>query len=209
MKKGAILLVIVMLISTFGYTQSLENLDYVSPFHDEVAAIKKGGQWAFINERGKIVINFRDDIVTTKSNDVSYPIFKINRCLIAKQKEGVSYFGYIDKTGKTVIEPQFLNATNFNNNEAIVLELIKENVGQNEVLVKNVVYYRYYEAIIDTNGDIKTYLNPKGVNVVLDKKFLRKPPHFKSKILSDHLYAILNENNKWAIIKINDTIPSK
>ena len=204
MKKAMILLVIIITTPFFGYTQSLEEIDYISPFHDDVASIKKDGQWAFINKKGDIIIDFRDDLVTTKFDRKNYPVFKNNRCLIVNEKEGVFYFGYINITGRTVIEPQFLNAANFNNKVATVLKLVKENVGQNEVLGKNVVYYRYYEAIIDTQGDIKTYLNPKGVNVVLDKKFLRKPPNFKSKLLSDNLYAFLNENNKWSIKKINE-----
>ena len=62
--------------------------------------------------------------------------------------------------------------------------------------------YRYYEVIIDTNGMIKNYLNPKGVNVVLDEKFLKKPPKITSKLISDDLFATLNENNKWVIKSI-------
>ena len=167
------LLIILLLIPFFTLAQTSEELDFVSPLHDDMAAIKKDNLWGFINDKGNITIGFRDDLVITETDGNKYPVFKKNRCLISVQKEGISYFGYIDKTGATVIEPQFLNALNFNNNETIALELIKDKLGENEVLHKNVVNYRYFEVIIDNKGSIKTYLNPKGVNVILDKKFLK------------------------------------
>ncbi len=203
MKKAILLLLITVLIPIFGNAQSLENLDYISPFHNDLAAIQKDGQWAFVDQKGAIVINFRNDLVATTSTDVNYPIFKNDRCLIVKEKEGISYFGYIDKTGKTVIEPKFLNAMNFNNEVAIVLELEKQNVGKNSVFNKDVIHYQYYEVLIDVDGNIKYYLTKDGVNIALDKKFLTKPPHFTSKQISENLYAVLNENKKWTLIKIN------
>lgn len=202
MKKAVILFVAILLIPAFGNSQIIENLDYISPFNEGVSAIKKNNQWAFINNEGDIVINFRDDLVTTKSDDGNYPIFKEGRCLIVNIKEGISYFGYINISGETVIEPRFLNATNFNNNGAIALELTKEEIGKNTALGKSIVNYRYFEVVIDTDGKIKNYLNPKGVNVVLDKKFLREPPKFMSKQISENLVAIKNENGKWSLKKI-------
>nr|WP_321230058.1 WG repeat-containing protein [uncultured Psychroserpens sp.] len=203
-KKAIILFIVIVLIPIFGFTQSIENLDYISPIHDGFAAIKKDGQWAFINTNGDIVVGFRNDLVTTKLDQGSYPVFVENRCLIQEKKDGISYFGYIDSSGKTIIEPQFLNATNFNNGNAIVLELVKEITGRNAALEKDIVYYKYFETIIDKNGEIKRYLNPPGVNIVLDREFLREPPKINSKRLSDNLYAILNKNKKWSLITIKN-----
>jgi len=199
MKKGVILLVVLFLISIFSSAQSLENIDYISSFNDGLAAIKKNNQWGFINKDGAIVLSFRSDLVTTKCDDGEYPIFKDGRCLIAKNNNGISYFGYIDISGKTMIDPQYLNATNFINNEAIVLKLVKEEIGKNDVLGKNIVAYKYYEVTIDTNGQINQYLTPNGFNVVLDKNHIRKPPEITSKRISDNLYAIMDINNKWTI----------
>lgn len=203
MKKAILLLIITVLIPVFGNTQSLENFDYISPFHDNLAAINKDGKWAFIDKEGAIVINFRNDLITTTFNDESYPVFKNGRCLLVKEKEGILYFGYIDKAGKTVVEPQFLNAMNFNNEVAIVLKLEKQIVGKNRVFNKDVIHNIYYEVLIDSNGNIKNYLTKDGVNIALDKKFLSKPPPFKSKQVSKNLYAVLNKNEKWTLIKIN------
>ena len=199
MKKALITL---LLIPVFALTQTLRELDFIAPFNDGVAAIKKDNSWGFINDKGAILINFRDDLVLTETDYGHYPEFNNNRCLISEEKEGILYFGYIDKRGKKVIETKFLNASNFNKNETIALQLIKKELGENDVLGKNVVNYRYHEVIIDTNGTIKNYLNPKGVNVVLDEKFLKKPPKITSKLISDDLFATLNENNKWVIKSI-------
>lgn len=200
--KKIIIFTLLVLISVSSLSQTLENLDYISSFNDDVAAIKKDGQWAFINNDGDIVVSYSNDLVTTKSSDGDYPIFKDGRCLIVNKKEGISYFGYINTFGETVIEPQFLNALNFDNNLATVLKLKKEIVGRNTALDKNVLYYKYFEVTIDTNGNVKNYLTQKGVNIVLDKDFMSEPPKFTSKQISDNLVAIKNEKGKWTIKKI-------
>ncbi|WP_339895475.1 WG repeat-containing protein [uncultured Algibacter sp.] len=199
MKKALITL---LLIPVFALAQTNEALDFIAPFNDGVAAIKKDNSWGFINNKGAIIIDFRDDLVLTETDYGSYPVFKNNRCLISEKKDGILYFGYIDKTGKKVIQTKFLNALNFNDNETIALELIKEELGENDVLGKKVVNYRYYEVIIDTNGAIKSYLNPEGINIVLDKDFLKNPPKITSKRISDDLVATPNKNNKWVIKSI-------
>lgn len=202
MKKVIIMFALLVLIPVSSYTQTIESIDYISSFNDGVAAIKKNNQWAFINNDGDIVVNFRDDLVSTKSSDGDYPIFKNGRCLILKEKDGISYFGYINALGKTVIEPKFLNATNFNNNIATALELVKKEVGQNPALGKNVVYYKYFEVTIDTQGNVKNYLIQEGVNIALDEKFIPKPPEFTTKLISDNLVAVKNEDGIWTIKKI-------
>ncbi len=207
MKKVVILFVILFLTPVLVDAQTIGNVDFISPFNDGLSAIKKDNQWAFINQEGAIVLNFRNDLVSTKFNDGNYPIFVNNRCLILKEINGISYFGYIDSSGKTIIDPQFLNAQNFQNNEAIVLKLTEEIIGKNDVLGKNIVQYKYYEVTIDPNGNINQYLTPKGFNTILDKKYLKTPPEITSKRISDNLYAIYGENKDWTIIKTINTNP--
>lgn len=202
MKKLRTLLAI-LLVPIFGFTQTIENLDYISIFNEDLAAIKKNNQWAFINKEGDIVIDFRDDLVLTESKNDSYPLFKNGRCLITEKKDGNSYFGYIDTKGKTVIEPQFLNASNFDNNIATTLKLIKEEVGKNTALGKNIVYYKYFEVTIDINGNVINYLTTKGANIVIDDGSIKNPPKITSKQISENIYAVYNENNKWSITIFN------
>jgi len=200
MKKIKFALLALLLMPILGLAQSLENLDYISPFHNGYAAIKKNNQWAFINNKATIAIDFRNDLVTTTAGHVNYPIFNDGRCLIKKQKQGISYFGFIDTSGKTIIEPQFLNATNFSEGKAITLKLVKETTGKNDALGKNIVYYKYFEVTIDPNGNVIDYLNPKGKNMILDNEFLTEAPEITSKQISKDVFAIKGKNNKWTIV---------
>lgn len=204
MKKVTILFITFIIISFFSDAQSIENVDFISPFHDDVAAIKKEGKWAFINREGNLIIDFRTDLATTKTEDGDYPMFNSDRCKIVEVKAGISYFGFINKSGKIVIEPQFLNTTNFNGGIAIALELDKEFIAKNTALNKDLVNYRYFEVLIDTAGKITYYLTQDGVNIVLDKDFLRAVPQITSKRITEDLYAVKNKKNSWNMVNIKE-----
>jgi hypothetical protein len=180
-----------------------ENIDYISPFYDGVAAVKKGNNWGFMDKKGTIIINFRNDLVPTKLDNDNYPIFSNERCLISNQKNGTPYFGYIDKLGKTVIEPQFLNATNFNKNAAIVLKLVKEKLGTNE-LMKKVVSYDYFEVVIDKDGKTSQYLSKEPIHITLAKQNMKNKPVITSRFISDNLIAVRNDNKNWTIKTIKE-----
>ena len=123
---------IVFSLLFLGVSQTLENLDYIFLFHEDLAAIQKRNQSAIIDTDGSIIIDFRSDLVSTVFDYATYPIFRDGRCLI--EKDGIAYFGYINTSGDTVIEPQFLNANNFKAEKAIVLKLIKEIAEKNTAL---------------------------------------------------------------------------
>lgn len=192
----------IFLIPFVGMGQPIENLEYISPFKDGMAAVKSNDSWGFIDEKGQLVIHFRKDLVATSFEDGVYPAFFDERCLIKMNTNGISYFGFVDKSGKTIVEPKYLNATNFDNGLAIVLELIKVKVGENVALGKTVAYDKYLEAIINTDGKIVQYVSPKRVSVILDKDYLKSPPHIKSKRISEFLYAYLNEDRTWTVVSI-------
>ena len=195
------ILIVLLLLPLIGVTQTLENIDYISPFHNEVAAVKKGTEWAFINKEGETVIDFRNDLVLTKTDNENYPIFNSERSLIASKKKGITYFGYIDKSGKTVIEPQFLNATNFKNDVAVVLNLVKKQLGGNE-LMKNVVSYHYFEVVIEKDGKLNQYLTEDPIHITLTKEKMKNTPVITSKLISNNLVAVKANNNKWILKKI-------
>ena len=205
MKKLILLLVVLLVTPLCVTSQDIDNVDYISPFNDGLAAIEKNDKWAFINASAEIVIDYRDDLVLSTFGEKSYPIFNSGRCLIVKKEEGISYFGYINKEGKTVIEPQFLNATNFNDGLAIVLKLHKNLLGQNDVLDKEMIDYSYTENAINPNGKVEHYLSDKPTHITLSKDFAGVPPEIKVKFISDKLIAIKNNNNNWTIRKIDDS----
>jgi len=211
MKNIISLLACALIFSTVTMAQELKNLDFISPFHAEVAAVKKGGMWAFINMDGTLVIDYRDDLVMTNESGIAccepdiardYPFFESNRALIKEIKQGIAYYGYINSTGETVIEPEFINATNFHSNRAIVLKVFKETIGRNELLGKNVVSYSYNEEIINSDGETVAFLRGP-FNLILDEKNLKTPPKIQSRFLGPNLISTKSENNTWEIQTIN------
>lgn len=187
--KNLIILVICFFIHSFGYAQIITGIDEISPFHDDLAAIKKGDQWAFINKKGITVIDFRNDLVSSESEGVTkaYPMFSDGRCIHRKLIDGVYHYGYIDKKGKIIIAPQYLNATNFKSGYAVVIDLEKVVVGRNELLGKDVVSNTLKEYIIDISGGKIKYLD-NARNYVKPKN--NKPPVFYSKIIAPHLISV-------------------
>jgi len=205
--KNLLILIMCLSIHSVGFSQIVNNIDDISPYHEDLAAIRKGNQWAFINRKGEVVIDFRNDLVLNKEEDLlvetgvvsyPYPIFKDGRCLIRKLIDDVYYYGYIDTNGKDIIAPKYLNASNFNNGFALTILLSKEVVGYNEVLKKDITSSRLEEYIIDISGDLHQFLyNPR--NYVPSKINKNKPPMFQSKFIAPHLIAVKNKAGTWDI----------
>lgn len=202
MKRSLFLIFITLIFTAVLSAQNINNADFVSPMNEEMIAVKKGSQWGFVNAEGKMVVNFRDDLVVSKTIDGSFPIFYDGRCLITQKKEGIPYFGYIDTSGKTVIEPEYLNATNFKDKRAIALN-VKRTVLSTNALNKEVVNYGYHEVVINLNGDVLTYLAEEPVNITLTVENLRKAPLINSKALSSTLFAVMNAQKKWSVVKVD------
>lgn len=202
MKKLVISLLAISFLSMAVVAQDLKNLDFIAPFSEGMAAVKKGNQWSFITAEGKLAFDFRDDLVTTNFGESSYPVFKDGKCLIVQVNKGISYFGYIDKKGETVIEPKFLNATNFENGKAIVLKLDTEAKGRGNVLGQNIVEHSYVNVMINGKGEYVKYLSD-WKKITLSSKIVKKPPMICAKLISDNLYA-LYENKKWTVKPLNE-----
>ncbi|WP_426431101.1 WG repeat-containing protein [Winogradskyella sp. HB-48] len=205
MRKSVLMLVVFMVLPLAVISQDIKNIDFISPFYDGLAAIEKNGEWAFIDETGDIVVDYRNDLVLNSLGDESYPVFDSGRCLIVKKEEGISYFGFIDKEGNTVIEPQFLNATSFNNGKAIVLQLHKSVIGENDILDKRMIEYSYTKNIINVSGEVIMYLSERPTHVTLSKDYIRVPPKIGAKFISNKLIAIKHDDNKWIIRKVNES----
>lgn len=204
MKNTFLFVSCLVLLSFTTKAQIIADIDIITPFYEEFAAIKKESKWAFINPKGEIVIDYRDDLVTTKIDEQSYPLFKEGKCMIRKNIEGVYYYGYINTGGKVIIEPQYINATNFNQGHAIVLKLEKEKLGENKILGKNVVAYTYNEIVIDAVGNEKDYLGDP-IPTTFKKSTQQKPPVIQSYLLSSDLAITKTKNKKLQILKLKES----
>ena len=193
--------------TTMGLNAQLpKNLDDVAPFHEGLAAIQKGIQWAFIDDLGNIVIDFRDDLYWNKDamasykdiRSVRYPQFSSGRCIVQKLVDGIPVFGFIDTTGKLVIEHQFLNVVPFENGLATGIIYEKIHRGQNEFKL-DIYEYKFHEVLMDVNGNIIEFLNRR-YNIQMTKKRY-KMPAIQSKVLNDRLVAVKTDEN-WQIKKL-------
>ena len=208
MKKLVTLVLISFTFLLNGYSQVLNDLEMVSPFRDGLASVKKDGKWGFIDESGDLVIDFRDDILGSPSASglaaspelMEYPIFIEERCLIHKIIDGIEYFGFIDRSGKTVVEPKYVNATNYKNGFAMVTQHTRQVIGKNELLGKDVVVHQIDELVIDKSGEIAiSLMNPRNYVPKNEKK--RNPPEMEASLLGDRMVAVKGEDGKWSVYK--------
>ena len=202
--KNLLILFILLQITTYSAAQIFNDIDKIYPFQEDLAAVKKGNQWGFINKQGVLVIDFRDDLVVSTNklnNNLSdFPIFKNNRCLIKKMIDDIYYYGYIDKTGTVVIKPQFLNATNFENEYALIIAPSLEVIGHNKLLNKNIISSNIEEFVINMNGEKVLYLeNPIKYSVMERKSTV--PPVFHSKFIAPNIVAAQKNDMKWDVYK--------
>jgi len=182
------------------FSQVLKDVDAIFPFHENLAAVKKGNEWAFINRDGEKVIDFRSDMVfgkSTKKNS-SYPMFVEGKCLIKKEVKDEYRYGYIDTLGNTIIEPQYLNATNFSKGYAMIIKPDVTTMGSNNVLGKKMLYSKLEEYIIDSSGKIIKFLDNSRAYIPSKTK---EAPKFKSKLIAPNIVAIKTKSGKWNIEK--------
>ena len=191
-----------LIIPILGIGQTIENIDFVSPFHDGLSAVKKGNNWAFIDQNGSIIIDFRQDLVKTKTDKGYYPLFSNGKCIIAQKKDDILLYGFIDKKGNISIEPQFLNVLNFQGNKTLALIVHKETIGFNDIFKKDVVNYHYFEVVIDENGNSLDHLTQLALHISPKYSKSKEPPVITSKFISDNLIAVKSDENKWNIKKI-------
>ena len=205
-----ILFVFFLILSPLLIAQELDALDEIAPFSEGLAAVRIGDKWGFIDKDGKLVIDFRDDLVwneeeDTNANDISgvaFPMFKNGRCMIKSmlEEEGIAVYGFIDTKGEVVITPEYLNVTEFNENYAVGILLTKTFRGQNRFQL-NIYDYKFSEVILDTSGDIMLLITQRK-NILMDKRRYELPG-LTAKYLSKNLMAVKTEKNTWELRKIN------
>jgi hypothetical protein len=204
--KGRITLLLTLAFVWQGFGQVISDLDWVSPMHEGYAAVKKGNMWGFIDNDGVVKIEPRGDLVSSKMSaegvaegEMEYPVFIEGRCLVEQTFDGIRYFGFIDSSGKTIVEPGYVNATNFRNGFAIVTQYSKQVLGKNELLGKEVVNYQLEELIIDKKGEVVTAL--MNARTYVPNKIKGSPPDMNAYFLGERLVAVKGEDGKWSIFQ--------
>nr|WP_299214269.1 WG repeat-containing protein [uncultured Allomuricauda sp.] len=202
-----IITILAIFLSATLTAQLPKALDEVAPFSEGLAGIRMGNQWAFIDDLGNIIIDFRGDVYwNSNANDSSegvkairYPKFTNGRCIVRKYVDEIPIYGFIDTKGELVIEYQFLNVNLFK--DGVTTGIIHEKIfrGRNEFKL-NIYEDKFHEVLMDTSGEIIEFLGRR-YNIQL-KKSRYELPRITSKILNDKLVAIRVEDN-WEIRKLN------
>ncbi|MGI9551058.1 MAG: WG repeat-containing protein [Aurantibacter sp.] len=214
--KRTIVFVLLMVIPFLGTSQTLKEinkstisgLDEVAPFSEGLAAVRKGNEWGFINKEGILVIDFRSDLHWDKGADTSksditgirYPVFMEGRCMIKKTEYDIPVYGFIDTEGKTVVEPQFLNVSQFEKGYATGVLFEKVFMGENEIKLK-VYDFKFHDVLVDTSGKIEEYF-ARRENIQMNKRRYLLPT-IGSKMLTDNLVAVRTKGGNWEIRALN------
>lgn len=212
MKLGHLLTVFLM-IPLLTFSQVIQDLEFIGPANEGYIPVFKNNKWGFINSQGEVVVNFRSDLIhnekTSSKADLGVASQKIpgvydGRIIIKKVINKIPYYGFIDSSGKTVIEPEFLNVSNFNNGHALALKIEEKFLGRNDLLDITIKSYNYDVVLIDREGEVKQYLaGPFPVGISREK--LREAPRIEARWVSEDLIAVKNPQKKWEIYKTKNT----
>ena len=207
MKKIVIVFAIMMTVPFLGHSQTISNLDEITPFNEGLAAVRKGDQWGFIDKKGVLVIEFRNDLHWNKNADTSksdvsgirYPIFREGRCLISKKiEDGIPLYGFIDTKGNTVIQPQFLNVYPFKDGYTTAVLFDKSLKGENEFKLK-IYEFKFFDVLLDSSGNIEEYFEKRqGIQMTKRRYQL---PIIGARRLADGLVAVHIKDKGWEIRK--------
>ena len=204
MKRVFVLMAIVLCT---GVTAQLpESLDEVTPFHEGLAAIRQGNAWAFIDDLGNIIIDFRNDLHWTgKEVDsdngimaIAYPRFSNGRCMVKKEVDDIPRFGFINTEGELVVQHEFLNVRPFKDGYTTGIIFEKILRGQNEFKL-NIYEYKFHEVLMDIDGNIIKFLNRR-YNIQM-KKSRYSLPKIQSKLVGPKLIAVKKEGN-WELQRL-------
>lgn len=208
--KNFLALLIISLFSFPILSQELDLVDEIAPFSEGLAAVRLGEKWGFIDQAGKLVIDFRSDLVWNKEADpansdvtgIRYPQFQNGLCMIQEilEEEGIAVYGFINSKGETVISPEYLNVTEFRDDFALGILLTKTFRGQNRFQL-NIYDYKFSEVILDTSGEIHLLVTQRN-NILMDKRRY-EIPELTAKYISRNVMAVRTDQNTWELRKIN------
>jgi len=214
-KMKHVYLFVLLAIPFFGTSQTVEEinkpiiseLDEVAPFSEGLAAVRKGNQWGFIDKEGHLAIDFRDDVLWNREKDdhlgvsgIGYPAFKDGLCFIHKpDAEGISLYGFMNTKGETVIQPEYVNITSFDNGYAVGIYANKTLRGKNEFKL-NIYDYKFTEVLVNKQGEMVWPVQERQ-NIVMSKRHF-KLPELHAKMLTGDLLAVKGKDNQWKVVQL-------
>lgn len=210
-------LVVLLIAVSFSVTaQSVEQmnaplistLDDVAPYSEGLAAVRKGNQWGFLDKDGNLAIPFRDDVLwntkaTTETgvSSIEYPKFKEGLCIIFENtNEGVPLYGFMNTKGETVIAPEFVNISPFDDDFTVGIYARKDLRGKNEFQLE-IYDYTFTEVVVNKAGEMVWPVQERQNIIMAKKRF--KLPELHTKMLSKTLLAVKQNDNLWKVVKVD------
>lgn len=188
---------------------TLGDLDEVTRFHEGLAAVRKGSMWGFIDSNGQLAIDFRDDLVWQREPDpkalgvgsIPYPRFSDGRCpVMASGEDGIPLYGFIDTEGRVVIEPEFLNVSEFRNGRAVGIYYKKTFRGKNNFQL-NIYDHTFTEVVLNKAGEMVWPLEERQ-NILMNPRRY-ETPEIQARIIENGLIAVKSDQARWEIRKLD------
>ncbi len=191
------------------FAQEQKEFDFVANQENGFTAVKQANTWGFVDNNGDMVVSLRSDLISNEDpksgkigvEGIKYPQLKDDRAIIKKEENGINYYGFINASGKTIIEPVYLNVSNFSNGKALAIKLEEERLGENQLLGKGVISYKYDVVLLNKEGEVVKYLEGP-FPVAVSKKKLREAPAINAKWLGENVVSVKGPNGKWKIHKL-------
>ncbi|MGW9685772.1 WG repeat-containing protein [Flagellimonas sp. 2504JD1-5] len=208
MRTIGMFLVLMFIVQTsFNAQEKLEGLNQITEYKEGLAAVRKGNQWGFINKKGELAIDFRNDLVWNKDAKpanqgllgIRYPSFENGMCPVQQLEDGIPIYGFINTHGKLVVDYQFLNVSSFKDGYATGVYFDKVLRGTNEFKLK-IYDFKFHDVLIDSKGKIVEFFDRR-YNIQMTKKRY-KMPALRVKYLSKDMVAIFVEGKGWEIRKV-------
>lgn len=209
--KKLVLIFILWIIPASSFSQLIKGLELVGPVTEGYIPVMKDNLWGFINPQGELVIGFRDDLIynehPVKTSDVGvnslkFPVLLENRAIIQQVNSGISSYGFIDSTGMIIIEPQFLNVSNFHKGYALALQVEEKFLEENDILEVQ-FQYNYNIVLIDINGEVVRCLSGPYLIQYPDEIKNGGPTIDVVWMEEVGLVAVKSPHDKWIIYDIN------
>lgn len=198
-----------LLIPILAFSQNVKGIQEIAPFSEGLAAVRKGDQWGFINTEGKLVIDFRSDLVWNATADearndvrgIRQPQFRNGLVVIKKilEEEEIPVYGFMDTQGKVVIEPEYLNVTEFDGELAVGILLTKTFRGENNFQLR-IYDYKFSEVVLNPAGEIMRLIEQRN-NIQMSKRRYVLP-ELQAKLLGKDLLAIRGADATWELLKL-------
>lgn len=175
------------------------SFEYITNYSEGFAVASKNSANEVVNEKGK----------TIYKTNLSVTGFKNGMCSIIKNEGSESLFGYIDKTGKVKLEPQYINAWDFVDNKTLVKTSDNKYklIDTNGTILKTFDYADLSsysgDTIVytDTASNLKGYINSDG-KILINAKFSEAQP-FSDGFAMVSIYDSSSGTTKYGLINKN------